>query len=246
MLYKEKAYTRINWKNRPNLSTPLGAKNLNKMDKAIGELDERVVETSAEVEKNKLTIQQLGLTVESVSKDIEEVRESTQYIDSSKIVTNKSGAPVYIDDASNMNIENIVFYGESKQNGTPTPDYPQPIESKIVNGVDVLRKNLLNPSRFTTKISNGITFTPVFENGLLQYINVNTDGPATAKTYYALTDNIVDVPTESLILNGCKGGSANTYGLLASYRKEDGTTFTKEAYQTEADLPIVSGSTPMC
>ena len=54
MFYKEKFYSLINWKNRPNLSTPLGAKNLNKMDKAIGELDERVVETSIEAEKNKL------------------------------------------------------------------------------------------------------------------------------------------------------------------------------------------------
>lgn len=157
MFYKEKFYSLINWKNRPNLSTPLGAKNLNKMDKAIGELDERVVETSKEAEKNKLSVQNLGLEIESVSKDIEEVRESTQYIDSSKIVTNKSGAPVYIDDASNMNIENIVFYGESKQNGTPTPDNPQMIEPSSVGSVSVYRKNLLKNTA-TSQTVNGVAF----------------------------------------------------------------------------------------
>ena len=378
----EKLYKKIGWKTKPNLATPLGATNLKKIDEAIDGLDNRTIELNNKDAEQGRHIEELYAETRNNTQAIEEVRESTQYIDSSKIVTNKSGAPVYIDDASNMNIENIVFYGESKQETThgnqllnlkantsssvnglsvsvesgyilkvsgtpnnvysnltdfaeasipngkytfsvdktptelgvsrigikfrksltdstnvthliagssksitlertedyglvqiyvegldasktynftlkvmlnagttalpwekysggkpaPNPDYPQYIEGSAVGSVRVYRKNSLNPSRFTTKTSKGVTFTPVFKDGLLQYINAN--GTATEKVYYALTDNIVDVPTESLILNGCKGGSANTYGLLASYRKEDGTTFTKEAYQTDADLPI--------
>lgn len=38
-----KYYTRINWKNRPSTSTPLGETNLNHMDSAVDELDNRIV-----------------------------------------------------------------------------------------------------------------------------------------------------------------------------------------------------------
>lgn len=119
---------------------------------------------------------------------------------------------------------------------SPNPDYPQPIESKIVNRVDVLRKNWLNPSGFATKTSNGVTFTPVFKDGLLQYINVN--GTATADSYYTIIDK-TNVPKEALVLNGCKGGSTSTYSLLITYRNED-DTYADQAFQpqADADLPI--------
>lgn len=38
-----KAYTRINWENEPNISTPLNASNLNRMDAGLNEVDNRVV-----------------------------------------------------------------------------------------------------------------------------------------------------------------------------------------------------------
>lgn len=43
-----KYYTRINWKNRPSTSTPLGETNLNHMDSAVDELDNRIVTLDAE------------------------------------------------------------------------------------------------------------------------------------------------------------------------------------------------------
>lgn len=42
-----KYYTRINWKNRPSTSTPLGETNLNHMDSAVNELDNRIVNLDA-------------------------------------------------------------------------------------------------------------------------------------------------------------------------------------------------------
>lgn len=141
-----------------------------------------------------------------------------------------------IKNSASGKMKNLKLFGASTQAANPTPDNPQEISSVVLNSIAAYGKNFLDSNGFITKTSNGITFTPIYENGLLQYVNVN--GTATAKTYYALTDNIVDVPKESLILNGCKGGSANTYSILASYRKEDGTTFTKDEHQTDADLPI--------
>ena len=116
----------------------------------------------------------------------------------------------------------------------PNPDYPQTIEPFSVDSVRVYRKNLLNPSGFTTMTSNGVTFTPVFKDGLLQYINVN--GTATANVYYGLLET-TNVPSQSRFINGCKGGSSNTFSILVTYRKED-NTFAKEAFQTDADLAI--------
>lgn len=232
----EKLYKKIGWKNRPNLATPLGATNLNKIDEALDGLDNRTIELDEQRANHKRLIDDLYVNVNEHTSAIEGLTEKSNDIDALKIISTASGSPAYIDDASNMNIENIVFYGESKQNGTPTPTSPIPIESKIVNRVDVLGKNLLNPSGFATKTSNGVTFTPVFEDGLLQYINVN--GTATADSYYAIIDK-TNVPKETLVLNGCEGGSASTYSLLITYRNED-DTYADQAFQsqTDADLPI--------
>ena len=40
----EKLYKKIGWKNKPNLSTPLGATNLKKIDEALDGLDNRTIE----------------------------------------------------------------------------------------------------------------------------------------------------------------------------------------------------------
>lgn len=234
MFYKEKFYSLINWKNRPNLSTPLGAKNLNKMDKAIGELDERVVETSAEVEKNKLTIQQLGLTVESVSKEIEEVQTSTNSsIDALKIVPTASGSPVHFFDASNMNIENIVFYGESKQETTTG-------------------KNELDCNGLTEQTISGVTFTPVYKNGLLEYVNGNGKCTDSSTSQYVLKQALSLNDNEQHILNGCpSGGSGTTFKVDCFYKGSGsfddtgkGVTFTaRKGENLTFRIVVFSGAT---
>lgn len=105
----EKLYKKIGWKNKPNLATPLGATNLKKIDEAIDELDNRTIELD-----NKDAEQ--GRHIEGL---YAETRKNTQAIeegfDALKIVPTASGSPVYIFDASNMGLEDIDFFGESKQ-----------------------------------------------------------------------------------------------------------------------------------
>lgn len=340
----EKLYKKTGWKNKPNLSTPLGASNLKKIDEALDGLDNRTIELNNKDAEQGRHIEELYAETRNNTQAIEEVRESTQYIDSSKIVTNKSGAPVYIDDASNMNIENIVFYGESKQvqttgknllqntavtrtdagltytvnsdgsvtvNGTatglsivkvgsfkntdkdlilsgcpsggntntyklsyyhettqvndfgsgvtlpkndltyevriviygstkinnltfypmirlssanatyepytggkasPNPDYPQYIEGSSVGSVRVYRKNLLNENGLSIWTHNGITFTPVYENGLLKHINVN--GTATANAYYTCKSS--RIKSGSYVLSGFENPSSNIRSYINS------------------------------
>ena len=81
-------------------------------------------------------------------------------------------------------------------------------------------KNLLDCSGLTEKTVQGITFTPVYENGMLQYINVN--GTATANADYTIKYMDFVANTEYAI-NGCpSGGSSVTYFFAIN-----GTTSTK-------------------
>lgn len=49
----QKTYSRINWVDAPNTSTPISASNLNKMDSALNEIDNRVVELAGYQEEAK-------------------------------------------------------------------------------------------------------------------------------------------------------------------------------------------------
>lgn len=52
----EKLFSKINWQNRPNSSTPLGATNLNKIDYALDEIDNRVIElNTSKIDKPPLS-----------------------------------------------------------------------------------------------------------------------------------------------------------------------------------------------
>lgn len=68
-------------------------------------------------------------------------------------------------------------------------------------------KNILNTSNLTEQTVNGVTFTPVYKNGLLEYINVN--GTATAQCDYHISNQTKF--NGNYILSGVTGGSASTY-----------------------------------
>lgn len=73
------------------------------------------------------------------------------------IVNEESGNSITLQDATSNKIHALTVYGKATQGASPSPDYPQPIESKIVNRVDVLRKNLLNNTA-TSQTVNGVAF----------------------------------------------------------------------------------------
>lgn len=78
-------------------------------------------------------------------------------------------------------------------------------------------KNLLNCDKATVQTVSGVTFTPIYDNGILQYINVN--GTADANINYLLSDKKFE---DGLILSGCPvGGSSTTYCL--KYQNWDST-----------------------
>ena len=116
-------------------------------------------------------------------------------------LANAEGVPCVLEYSKGKNIRNYEVYGNSVQDGTPTPESPVEIQS-----VGDLTKNLLPyPYYDTTKTINGITFT---DNG---DGTITVDGTATADIYFFLQSNIT-LSSGTYIMSGCPtGGSTTTY-----------------------------------
>lgn len=95
-----------------------------------------------------------------------------------------------IERTDHYSLVNAILYGESIQDGTPTPS--EPVDVQVVSG-----RNLLSSTASTTTI-NGITFT------------VNADGSVTA--IGTATDNII-YDFHSFVSEGFLGIDAGTYTL---------------------------------
>lgn len=63
-----------------------------------------------------------------------------------------------LNDSDKGKIQDMILYGKSLQDGTPTPDNPIEIQSVVNPNIEVCGKNLLKPSLQTTTI-NGVTCT---------------------------------------------------------------------------------------
>ena len=194
----EKLYKKIGWKNKPNLSTPLGATNLGKIDEALDGLDNRTIEMSESIATNRRNIELLYPRVEKNESAIETLTKKSNDIDALKIVSTASGSPAYMEDASNMGLEGIDFFGESKQETTTG-------------------KNELDCSGLTEQTISGVTFTPVYENGLLQYVNVNGTCTASSTSQYVLKQALSLNDNEQHTLNGCHSGGSGTFKLDCFY-----------------------------
>ena len=106
----------------------------------------------------------------------------------------------------------LTIYGQSTQNGTPTPSAPVAIESASAD-FKCVGKNLNSyPYNQTTKTQNGITFT---DNG---DGTITANGTATNDTYFACHSRLVTeanglvVPNGTYIFNGCQTGGNDTVG----------------------------------
>lgn len=84
-------------------------------------------------------------------------------------------------------------------------------------------KNLLAPNTNKSALTfNGITYTPVYDGDLLQYVNVN--GTASADSSYSIQNaSRYDIDnTKSYIFTGCpSGGSSGTYSVVIYYYDEN-------------------------
>lgn len=100
---------------------------------------------------------------------------------------------------------NSELYGDTSQNGTPTPSSPVPIECVTgLQNVTICGKNLLPYPYFSgTTTINGITFTPQDDG------SVFVKGTATGQATFSLYGNYEEINQKPLTGNYISGGSSN-------------------------------------
>lgn len=160
--------------------------------------------------------------------------ENTRIIRWSFNYTNKNNVTLEICESLELMIVKGSERGdyEPYTGGSPAPslDHPQETKKSVVSQIKTHGKNFLDCRGLTEQTINGVTFTPVYQNGMLQYINVN--GTPTANTDYTIKRMDFIANTEYAI-NGCpSGGSNGTYffavnGTTASnFDVGNGNTFS--------------------
>lgn len=139
-------------------------------------------EQAQQIEQNKTDIASLKTETGSLKEDLS--NKITKFYASNQGET-------HITDSDNGKIQDMMLYGRSEQ--------------KQYSG-----KNLLNVTLQTTTM-NGVTFTTVFQNKMLQYINI--DGTATNLAYVLVDINLK--ANTKYILSGWYEGAGNTFsGVL--------------------------------
>lgn len=124
----------------------------------------------------------------------------------------------HITDSDNGKIQDMMLYGKSSQDGTPTPENPVEIKSVVNPTMKVCGKNLLNATLQTTTV-NGVTCTA---NGDGTY---TLNGTTTTITTFDIAQ---DVSCSSFRLVGCPVGGAHD----ASYELQARTNNLIYGYDT--------------
>ena len=103
-------------------------------------------------------------------------------------------------------------------------------------------KNKYDVGTLQTKTEGDITFTPVYKNGLLQYININ--GTATANVFYQLKK--ITLSAGNYIMSGGNTNSALCInfgaGRISQYTEEASFTLSNEVTATESFIRIGNGA----
>lgn len=194
-----------------------------------------VVQDNENKKINKKDLQN-NLTDPSLTKRVEELEKENAYLNNlvEQAFDKKEveGEELSINDTIEAKM-NVSLYGNTKQNGEPTPVTPVEIQRVTGNNkVVVSNKNLLS-NNATSQTINGVVFIK------------NEDGSITAKgTATAITDIYILGNTTTykkingygnLKLNGCNDGSLSTY-MLYCVQNKNGTLSYYQNYKDDINI----------
>ena len=156
------------------------------------------------------------------------------------ITTSDTAKTLSISDSSESVIKGLTAYGESTQDGTPTPDSPVEIVSVENPVISVYGKNLIPyPYINTTKTINGIIFT---DNG---DGSITINGTATANAYFVLTALNLYPKGIYYLSGGASGGGTSSYALVARNREGGSYTILKYDYGSGVKIELSEDDTLM-
>ncbi len=147
------AYMKINWENYPSQATPIDEDNLNHMEDGIEE-----------------AVTGLDLKVDKTDYDA--------FIEQLLPVDTEAGNPAVITDAFGGSVKalSVTFEPTQSGSGTPSPGNVRPISGLTEASLKRTGKNQLSLVD-ETKVQNGVTITPIKENGVV--VGYDLDGTAT-------------------------------------------------------------------
>ena len=83
--------------------------------------------------------------------EIENTGVPLEDIEKLAIKETTTGDPTIISDSADWRLQKLNVYGQSEQDGTPTPENPVEIISKEVSEIKVIGRNILNPQRLSVQ-----------------------------------------------------------------------------------------------
>lgn len=125
-----------------------------------------------------------------------------------------SGKDITLEMSSDFVLTDFDAWGNTEQNGTPTPDAPIEIKSVVLSKIRSCGKNLLKTTARTIT-NNGITFT-INEDG-----TIITKGTSTARTTLLLFKEVLKAG--SYVLSQGRITRGDSVSIHALYNKEDGS-----------------------
>lgn len=116
-----------------------------------------------------------------------------------------SGAVAHVDDAFSAKALGLAVYGNSKQDGTPSPDAPKPIASVTQAAVVACGKNLVRNVYGKALVSNGVAFTPLADGGIRAE---GTSAGGGAYYNFDFATGVRHLRGRTITMNGTGGGAA--------------------------------------
>ena len=129
-------------------------------------------------------------------------------------LANAEGVPCVLEYSKGKNMRNYEVYGNSVQDGTPSPESPVEIQSVG----DLTTKNLLY-SNVTTRTINGVTMT--YDNGV-----ITLNGTCTTSANFDLNKIVLSAGTYTLSANANKVPVNNRYAFVQLYDSTNNQTIT--------------------
>ena len=210
---------------------------LAELDEATGRISQMVVDATAEYlaahPEITTTVQDNSVTDAKLIQSggvLDRVGRLWWRLENLLTATPAEAESVTVSDAAKTPVAGLTVFGKSTQDGTPTPSAPVAIES-------VVAPNLLDLSSMpASSTSNGITFKPVFKDGLVQYVTLSGTSTDRAKsvevplgrlpdgTYtFSLDNRVQNVGAYVRIV---QSGSSTRYIDLADGNVGERSTFT--------------------
>ena len=177
---------------------------------------------------------------------IDEAAATKRYVDTSiaqaidtcspAIVTaSDTGKALNVNDSSERALKGLTAYGESTQDGTPTPDIPVEIVSVENPVISVYGKNLIPyPYEETRTTINGVTITYGDDGSII------FNGTATANIYFKVFE-YMKIPADTYYLSGTPAEGRSSTMFLYIY-DTDNPNVVYNAYTASGVLCSLSGT----